>query len=118
MNVYDNMAFGLKLRKVPKEEIRRRVKEAADILGIQELLDRKRQESGDPCLGSEIERSLLEAHLRAIEANILEDPGALESTLVRVKPRYGNADGRRIIPASLGGFRCMHRNWTSDADLF
>ena len=41
MSVYDNMAFGLKLRKTPKAEIDRRVKEAAGILGIQELLDRK-----------------------------------------------------------------------------
>src|SRR5512133_35445 len=41
LSVYDNMAFGLKLRKVPKEEIKRRVNEAADILGIRELLDRK-----------------------------------------------------------------------------
>jgi multiple sugar transport system ATP-binding protein len=47
LSVYDNMAFGLKLRKVPKEEIKRRVNEAADILGIRELLDRKpRQLSG------------------------------------------------------------------------
>jgi len=47
MNVYDNMAFGLKLRKVPKHEIDRRVKEAARILGIEDLLDRKpRQLSG------------------------------------------------------------------------
>jgi multiple sugar transport system ATP-binding protein len=41
MSVYDNMAFGLKLRKTPKEEIVRRVKEAARILRIEELLDRK-----------------------------------------------------------------------------
>ena len=41
MSVYDNMAFGLKLRKTPKAEIDRRVKEAAGILGIGELLDRK-----------------------------------------------------------------------------
>ncbi len=41
MNVYDNMAFGLKLRKTPKDEIDRRVHEAARILGIEELLDRK-----------------------------------------------------------------------------
>jgi multiple sugar transport system ATP-binding protein len=41
MSVYDNMAFGLKLRKTPKDEIDRRVKEAADILGIGNLLDRK-----------------------------------------------------------------------------
>ncbi len=41
MDVYNNMAFGLKLRKFPKDEIDRRVKEAADILGIHELLKRK-----------------------------------------------------------------------------
>ena len=47
LSVYDNMAFGLKLRKTPKDEIKRRVDEAADILGIQDLLDRKpRQLSG------------------------------------------------------------------------
>jgi multiple sugar transport system ATP-binding protein len=41
MSVYDNMAFGLKLRKTPKSDIERRVKEAADILDIGHLLDRK-----------------------------------------------------------------------------
>lgn len=41
MSVYDNMAFGLKLRKMPKSEIDRRVKEAAQMLGIAHLLDRK-----------------------------------------------------------------------------
>jgi multiple sugar transport system ATP-binding protein len=41
MSVYDNMAFGLKLRKTPKADIDRRVKEAADILGLAHLLDRK-----------------------------------------------------------------------------
>jgi len=41
MSVYDNMAFGLKLRKTPKAEIERRVHEAAAMLGIEELLDRK-----------------------------------------------------------------------------
>ena len=47
MSVYDNMAFGLKLRKTPKAEIKARVKNAAEILRIGELLDRKpRQLSG------------------------------------------------------------------------
>jgi multiple sugar transport system ATP-binding protein len=41
MTVYDNMAFGLKLRKLPKDEIDRRVREAADILGLEEFLARK-----------------------------------------------------------------------------
>ncbi len=41
MTVFDNMAFGLKLRKTPKDEIKRRVEEAARILDISHLLDRK-----------------------------------------------------------------------------
>ncbi|MGI6084275.1 MAG: ABC transporter ATP-binding protein [Acetivibrionales bacterium] len=41
MTVFDNMAFGLKLRKTPKDEIKRRVHEAAKILSIEHLLDRK-----------------------------------------------------------------------------
>ncbi len=41
MTVADNMAFALKLRRMPKAEIRRRVAEAARILGIEELMDRK-----------------------------------------------------------------------------
>jgi len=41
MTVFDNMAFGLKLRKMPKAEIKKRVEEAARILDIEHLLDRK-----------------------------------------------------------------------------
>ena len=41
MTVFDNMAFGLKLRKVPKDEIARKVEEAAKILDLSHLLDRK-----------------------------------------------------------------------------
>ncbi len=41
MSVYDNMAFGLRIRKFPKAEIEARVKEAAQILDIEELLERK-----------------------------------------------------------------------------
>src|SRR5438105_15727141 len=47
MSVYDNMAFGLRMRKFEKPEIDRRVRHAADVLGIQVLLARKpRQLSG------------------------------------------------------------------------
>jgi multiple sugar transport system ATP-binding protein len=47
MSVYDNMAFGLKMRKFSRADIGRRVQEAAEILGIQQLLSRKpRQLSG------------------------------------------------------------------------
>ena len=41
MTVFDNMAFGLKLRKMPKEEIRKRVEEAGKILGLTEYMNRK-----------------------------------------------------------------------------
>ena len=41
MNVYENMSFGLKLKKTPKDEIDKRVKQAAQILDITELLERK-----------------------------------------------------------------------------
>ena len=41
MTVYENMAFGLKLRKLPKDEIDKKVREAAKILDIEHLLDRK-----------------------------------------------------------------------------
>ncbi len=44
MDVYNNMAFGLKLRKTPKKEIDRRVKEAAQLLGIEEKLKSKPRE--------------------------------------------------------------------------
>ncbi|GAA3334580.1 hypothetical protein GCM10020331_103090 [Ectobacillus funiculus] len=45
MSVYDNMAFGLKLRKFDKAEIDKRVKEAARILGLEQYLDRKPKSS-------------------------------------------------------------------------
>ena len=47
LSVYENMAFGLKLKKTPKDEIKRRVSQAAEVLGITDLLQRKpRQLSG------------------------------------------------------------------------
>lgn len=44
MSVYDNMAFGLKLRKVPKDQIKARVAEAAELLGLSDYLSRKPKE--------------------------------------------------------------------------
>src|SRR6266542_427555 len=41
LSVYDNIAFGLKLKKVPKAEIDRRVQRAADVLGLEPYLKRK-----------------------------------------------------------------------------
>ena len=43
LTVGENMGFGLKLRRAPKDEIKRRVAEAAQILGLEELLDRRRR---------------------------------------------------------------------------
>ena len=47
MTVYDNIAFGLRLKKLPREEIHKRVVEAADILGITEYLNKKPKEMSD-----------------------------------------------------------------------
>ena len=44
MTIYDNIAFGLQMRKVPKDEIDRRVREAAEILGITDYLKKKPKE--------------------------------------------------------------------------
>jgi hypothetical protein len=60
-------------------------------VNVIELLDRRREESGDPFVGSAIESALLDAHLKEIERDILDDPGAMESMLVRVRPRRVNS---------------------------
>src|SRR5687767_15188178 len=60
MSVYDNMAFGLKMRKFERTEIEKRVRQAAEILGIQALLERRpRQLSGGQArrAGAEIGRA-------------------------------------------------------------
>jgi multiple sugar transport system ATP-binding protein len=101
MNVRDNLGFGLKIRKFPKKEIDRRVQEAADILGIQELLDRKpKQLSGGQrqrvALGRAIVRkpkvflfdeplSNLDAKLRvAMRTEISKLHRRLEATIIYV----------------------------------
>ncbi|MCL5110398.1 MAG: sn-glycerol-3-phosphate ABC transporter ATP-binding protein UgpC [Chloroflexi bacterium] len=101
MSVYDNLAFGLKLRKTPKAEIDRRVKQAADILMIGELLNRKpKQLSGGQrqrvALGRAIVRepkvflmdeplSNLDAKLRvATRAELIKLHQRLQTTIVYV----------------------------------
>ena len=101
MSVYDNLAFGLKLRKTPKADIDRRVKDAARILGIENLLDRKpKQLSGGQrqrvALGRAIVRepkvflmdeplSNLDAKLRvATRAEISKLGHRLETTIIYV----------------------------------
>ena len=47
------------------------------------LIDAKRQESGDPFLGSAIERVVLDSQVRELEQDIFDDPGAIEPWLIR-----------------------------------
>ena len=71
LSVFDNMAFSLKLRGTPREDVKRSVGEAADILGIHELLDRKpRQLSG----GQRQRVALGRAIVRHPQVFLLDEP--------------------------------------------
>jgi multiple sugar transport system ATP-binding protein len=84
MKVFDNMAFGLKMRKVPKEEQKKLVHDAADILGIQDLLERKpKQLSG----GQRQRVALGRAIVRKPDVFLFDEPLSNLDAKLRVQMR-------------------------------
>jgi multiple sugar transport system ATP-binding protein len=84
MNVYDNMAFGLKMRKVAKVEIDQRVKEAAEILGLGPLLKRKPKEMS----GGQRQRAALgRAIVRHPAVFLMDEPLSNLDAKLRVQTR-------------------------------
>jgi len=84
MNVYDNMAFGLKLRKFPRAGIERRVHEAADMLGLRALLKRKPRELS----GGQRQRVALgRAIVREPKVFLMDEPLSNLDAKLRVQTR-------------------------------
>ena len=84
MSVYDNMAFGLKLRHIPKEQIQKRVNEAADILGLTKLLNRKPKELS----GGQRQRVALgRAIVRDAQVFLMDEPLSNLDAKLRVQTR-------------------------------
>jgi multiple sugar transport system ATP-binding protein len=97
MTVFDNIAFGLKMRSVPRHERRQRVQEAARILGIAELLDRKpRQLSG----GQRQRVAMGRAIVRAPQVFLMDEPLSNLDAKLRVQMRAEVARIQRELQAT------------------
>jgi multiple sugar transport system ATP-binding protein len=84
MSVFDNMAFGLKMRKTPRPEINRRVADAAELLGIAHLLKRKPRELS----GGERQRvALARAIVREPQVFLMDEPLSNLDAQLRVQTR-------------------------------
>ena len=83
MSVYDNMAFGLKLRKVPKSQIDQRVKEAANLLGLENLQKKPRELSG----GQRQRVALGRAIVREPAVFLMDEPLSNLDAKLRVETR-------------------------------
>ncbi len=85
MNVYDNMAYGLRNRRVPRAEIERRVREAARILGLEELLQRRPRELS----GGQRQRVAMgRAIVREPEVFLFDEPLSNLDAKLRVQMRH------------------------------
>src|SRR6266513_3891374 len=95
MTVHDNMAFGLKLRHLPKNEIKKRVDDAAEILGLEKFLQRKPKELS----GGQRQRVAMgRAIVRDAQAFLFDEPlsnldaklrGQMRAEIARLQRRLG-----------------------------
>ena len=97
MTVYDNMAFGLKLRKDSKEDIDKRVQEAAEILGLKEFLDRK---PADLSGGQRQRVAMGRAIVRDAKVFLMDEPLSNLDAKLRVSMRAEIAKIHRRIGAT------------------
>ena len=97
MTVYDNMAFGLKLRKYDKADIDKRVQEAAEILGLKELLDRK---PADLSGGQRQRVAMGRAIVRDAKVFLMDEPLSNLDAKLRVSMRAEIAKIHRRIGAT------------------
>ena len=97
MTVYDNMAFGLKLRKYNKDDIDKRVQEAAEILGLKEFLDRK---PADLSGGQRQRVAMGRAIVRDAKVFLMDEPLSNLDAKLRVSMRAEIAKIHRRIGAT------------------